>query len=729
VHLLTGEQKKMADDHFTPAAGLPSDEEKNDVGGDIEQGRIDVSETTDVLSSSLATTTTPSTMTSWPLDGLEHVDEEDVAPVLLIQQIADVGIEKDDTNTKNAAPSGHASMVAQDAMEQIEGDDAAPRPFNSSEFEDESSKPKIELCQESSDEDDEPPLPLTLSDERDSLSDAKKMAATPQASSSNSRSDAPDAAPSFGGNVVVGGDPTVQQMDEHQSAAGDEDDIRRRVVGPENHSANANVRGRPVLSEVERTTSVHILEAYLVDEWSDDGANDTVYEATPLVPELPWWNQMRTKILLVIICALFTASAAGLGVAFTRPTAVYYTAAPISTNATPTTAPIVKTGDSPAVIFSPSQSPAKPSYRCFDDREELKKIIQFVASGCGAPGADTVFDFTVPLCTGVSDRYGWPMGSWCIENITDMSSLFEGLDTFNENISGWNVGQVTTMRSMFAGASSFHQDLSVWDTSSVTTMSAMFSGASVFNGNISSWDTSAVTDMSRMFAGASSFNPDDLFNWDTSAVTTMKDMFTGASAFNGNIKSWDTSAVTDISGMFYGASSFHQDLSLWDTSSVTTMSAMFDGASVFNGNISSWDTSAVTDMSGMFYEASAFNGNISYWTTSAVIDMSAMFLRALSFNPDDLSNWDTSSVTDMSYMFKSASAFNGNISSWNMSAVTSMYGMLYNASSFNQNLCAWKDTFPYNYADDIFVNSGCAVNGDPVSATQGPFCASSCTNL
>jgi hypothetical protein len=57
-----------------------------------------------------------------------------------------------------------------------------------------------------------------------------------------------------------------------------------------------------------------------------------------------------------------------------------------------------------------------------------------------------------------------------------------------------------------------------------------------------------------------------------------------------------------------------------------------------------------------------------------------------------------------------------------------MESMFKDASSFNQNLCAWKDNFPYDGATDIFVNSGCTFKGNPVSATQGPFCAS-CTNL
>jgi surface protein len=82
----------------------------------------------------------------------------------------------------------------------------------------------------------------------------------------------------------------------------------------------------------------------------------------------------------------------------------------------------------------------------------------------------------------------------------------------------------------------------------------------------------------------------------------------------------------------------------------------------------------------------------------------------------------------MQGMFSDASAFNGNISSWDTSALTDISYMFGNATSFNQNLCAWKDQFPYNNANEIFVDSGCTFQDNPQIETQGPFCASDCTN-
>jgi len=184
---------------------------------------------------------------------------------------------------------------------------------------------------------------------------------------------------------------------------------------------------------------------------------------------------------------------------------------------------------------------------CFENRDELWAAVnQFINDGCS----------DINNCNNeVVQKYGWPMGSWCVSNVTDMIDLFDWQDNFNDNISSWNVSSVTNMDGMFSGASSFNQDLSSWDVSSVTNMDAMFGHASSFNQDLSSWNVSSVTSMGWMFTGASSFNQD--------------------------LSSWDVSSVTDMFGMFWGASSFNQDLSSWNVSFVTKMGLMFNGASSF----------------------------------------------------------------------------------------------------------------------------------------------------
>ena len=54
----------------------------------------------------------------------------------------------------------------------------------------------------------------------------------------------------------------------------------------------------------------------------------------------------------------------------------------------------------------------------------------------------------------VSDRdaalrtYG-PISGWDVSLVTDMSELFQGLTTFNEDVSRWNTSGVTDMSFMF----------------------------------------------------------------------------------------------------------------------------------------------------------------------------------------------------------------------------------------------------------------------------------------
>jgi surface protein len=134
----------------------------------------------------------------------------------------------------------------------------------------------------------------------------------------------------------------------------------------------------------------------------------------------------------------------------------------------------------------------------------------------------------------------------------------------------------------------------------VTNLSSMLEDCDLFNQAISTWDTSFVTNMSRMFAnndGVSSFNQ-NIGNWNVRKVTTFFNMFNTATAFNngGAPMLWsegggignDSSVVTiDMRNMFLSATAFNSDITGWNTSKVTLMSGMFQNTS-FNRDISNW---------------------------------------------------------------------------------------------------------------------------------------------
>ena len=119
------------------------------------------------------------------------------------------------------------------------------------------------------------------------------------------------------------------------------------------------------------------------------------------------------------------------------------------------------------------------------------------------------------------------------------------------------------------------------DTSNVTDMSWMFAGAESFNQPIGNLDTSKVMNMHGMFAEAESFNQ-PIGNWNTSNVTNMHSMFYDAESFNQPIGNWNTSNVRYMGWMFMKAKSFNQPIGNWNTSNVTYMKGTFEGANAYS---------------------------------------------------------------------------------------------------------------------------------------------------
>lgn len=100
-------------------------------------------------------------------------------------------------------------------------------------------------------------------------------------------------------------------------------------------------------------------------------------------------------------------------------------------------------------------------------------------------------------------------------NITDMSSMFNNIATFNVNISHWDVSNVTTMSGMFWKASAFNQNISNWNVSKVTNMNSMFRDATKFNQNLSKWCVTLIKTLPYNFGSNSALTVANTPKWGT----------------------------------------------------------------------------------------------------------------------------------------------------------------------------------------------------------------------
>ena len=72
----------------------------------------------------------------------------------------------------------------------------------------------------------------------------------------------------------------------------------------------------------------------------------------------------------------------------------------------------------------------------------------------------------------IKKKYG-EINNWDVSNVTNMESMFEYAESFNQPLNKWNVSKVTDMGFMFGGATSFNQPLNNWNVSNVMYMNSM----------------------------------------------------------------------------------------------------------------------------------------------------------------------------------------------------------------------------------------------------------------
>lgn len=162
------------------------------------------------------------------------------------------------------------------------------------------------------------------------------------------------------------------------------------------------------------------------------------------------------------------------------------------------------------------------------------------------------------------------INQWAINTTlpVNMNSMFSNTEAFNCYLGDWNISAVTNMASMFNEANLFNNNggsLNNWNPSQVTSFADTFRGADVFSAPMKDWNVSSCTNFGRMFQ-QSNFNQ-DVSGWTfgTTNPINMTYMFV-ITPFNngdtGGINNWNTSAVTNMFGMFQ-STPFNQDISSW----------------------------------------------------------------------------------------------------------------------------------------------------------------------
>jgi surface protein len=288
----------------------------------------------------------------------------------------------------------------------------------------------------------------------------------------------------------------------------------------------------------------------------------------------------------------------------------------------------------------------------------------------------------------------------------------------------------------FKNCANFNSNINNWDTKNITDMSEMFFGASSFNQQVL-FDLTNATDLTSMFQGATNFNNGDIGNNGnnpiiintTNKVKSFANIFNSASNFNQFIQI-DTTGAETMYNMFYNAVSFNNGsvtndglnpLIFHTSPNLTTLETVFQGCEAFNQNIIFTDMSNVENMAGMFLYATTFNnGSIAndglnpnplIFNTSPTLKYLALaFAFATNFN-QQLIFTDTTNVENMAYMFLSAETFNnGSVTNDGLnpmifsasSNLQNLQGLFALATSFNQTVL-FNDTSNVLYMSFMFI--------------------------
>lgn len=129
-----------------------------------------------------------------------------------------------------------------------------------------------------------------------------------------------------------------------------------------------------------------------------------------------------------------------------------------------------------ALVLQKSASTQAQTFDCFTSNEELRLAV-----------LDYVVETNSSNTSVVAQKYGHPIGNWCVDQMTNFSGIFFNLQSFNEDVSAWSVSNAVDMSNLFLGCMAFNQPINNWDTSNVINMNGILQFCTIFNQSLSNW--------------------------------------------------------------------------------------------------------------------------------------------------------------------------------------------------------------------------------------------------
>lgn len=342
-----------------------------------------------------------------------------------------------------------------------------------------------------------------------------------------------------------------------------------------------------------------------------------------------------------------------------------------------------------------------------------------------------------------------------MSGVTNMESMFDGADAFNQPLHTWKTGNSESLYSMFYGAAAFNQSIGDWMLNPAVNLNFIFTNSGLdcyhYSETLKGWNANSGTpDGLSLDADGRTYSPGAADARDN--LVTTKGWTIAGDAASGTecpatpeprefITRWDLSrngsGAEQISfdvtatgpvgyiwqevspgtgtgvGIIHDGSVTITGLPAGATIDLYINPANFNSFNMGSGSdparlldVSQWGTTAWTSMVYAFYDCA--NLQISATDVpdlSRVTEMSNMFSGCTILDgPANIGSWDVSNVTSMYSVFEYASSFNQPIGSWNTSGVTDMGYMFSNTTAFNQPIGSW-DTQSVENMSQMFYNA------------------------